>query len=138
MSITPDDVEAFKTVRLSEHVATQTERIAKARARVANALQALRAKAQLSKRDRLNLTRLERDEAELAERTVSDGKRGINRCLQLWRAVHNWGIVKKKTNATPFKVRGEDGSVSAVKLFKGVPTATPARRRRASTTTRGV
>ncbi len=76
----------------------------------------------LDKREALKLAKLETEEAELAHRLISDGTRSINRCLQLWRAVHNWGIVHKKTFATPFTAKAQDGSViPAVKLFKERP-----------------
>jgi integrase len=121
MTITPDDVEAYKKVRSAEGVEQRTKNLEARRARVAEELRALRAKPELSKPERLHLAAVERDQVELASRSVSDGERSINRELQLWRAVHNWGILKKKTNSTPFKVRAEDGSVGAVKLFKEFP-----------------
>ncbi len=122
MSITPEDVERFKEVRLAEHVEAQTKRNEAARARVAEALQELRAKPTLSNREGRRLAYLEHEEAEVARRTVSDGKRSVNRCLQLWRAVQNWGIVHKKTFATPFTAKAQDGSVvPAVTLFKERP-----------------
>jgi integrase len=121
MTITPGDVEAYKKERSAEGVDQRTKKLEARRARVAEELRALRVKPELSKPERLHLAALERDQVELADRAVSDGTRSINRELQLWRAVMNWGIRKSRTNSTPFKIRHADGAVSAVKLFKEFP-----------------
>jgi len=50
-SITPDDVERFKEVRVVEHTKARTERLAGARARLGNTITELRAKARLTKKE---------------------------------------------------------------------------------------
>jgi integrase len=117
-AITPDDVERFKEVRLAEHGVSEMKRIDLARSRVADALRELQDKACLTVKERQKLARLTAEASELAEKSPTDGKHAINRCLQLWRAVHNWAILKKYSASTPFKIRHEDGAVSAVQLFK--------------------
>lgn len=103
---------------ITEHAEAEIKRIDAARARVGSALAELRAKAQLTSKERQKLARLTAEAAELAEKMPTDGRHAINCCLQLWRAVHNWAILRKYATATPFTIRHEDGAVSAVQLFK--------------------
>jgi len=58
MTITPDDVEAYKKARSAEGVEERTKKLGARRARIGEELQALRAKPELSKPERWHLERL--------------------------------------------------------------------------------
>ena len=117
-SVMADDVERFKEVRHAEHAAVKAKWHSESLQRVEAGLGELRDKGTLRPRQRSRLAKLEGKQAELAARQPSSGRVSVNRCLEMLRAMYNWAILKGYANRTPFKVRHQDGAVTAVKLFR--------------------
>lgn len=112
MTITPDDVEAYRKLRQPAIVERATRKRDQARARLEAEIQTLRAADPTSSR----LSSLEQALADVNHRVIPTGKTAPNHELRLWKAILNWGLRKKKITSTPFKVRHDDGVVSAVEI----------------------